>query len=75
MGSSFQELRDDISKTYTNDEVQDIKDYNWIKYDDEELTLTSTEETILEYILHKKIVDIKEVSLFTFCSRILNFPL
>ena len=50
MGSSFQELRDDISKTYTNDEVQDIKDYNWIKYDDEELTLTSTEETILEYI-------------------------
>jgi len=49
-GSNFQEIRDDISKTYTNDEVQEIPDYEWINYDDAELTLTSGEEAILKYI-------------------------
>ena len=49
-GSDFQEMRDDISKTYTDAEVKEIPDYEWINYDDAELKLTSGEETILKYI-------------------------
>lgn len=56
-GASFQEIRDDISQVYTNDEVQNIADYGWANFDDAELKLTSAEQTILEYVPEQWMID------------------